>query len=50
MVDEDEQGRRKKEWEASDNDKLTVKRGVLLRYARDVAVSDRVIGQSTLTI
>ena len=39
LVDDDEQLRRKKEWDASDKDKLTVKRGVLLRYARDVAVS-----------
>jgi dihydroxy-acid dehydratase len=38
-VDEEEQGRRKAEWMASDKNKLSVKRGVLLRYARDVAVS-----------
>ncbi|KAI0051850.1 dihydroxy-acid dehydratase [Auriscalpium vulgare] len=35
-VDEEEQARRKKEWEASDKGKLNVKRGILLRYARDV--------------
>jgi len=39
LVDDDEQLRRKQEWDTSDKDKLTVKRGVLLRYARDVAVS-----------
>ena len=38
LVDEDEQKRRKDEWLASDKNKLNVKRGVLLRYARDVAV------------
>ena len=38
-VSEEEQERRKKEWDASDKGKLNVKRGVLLRYARDVAVS-----------
>lgn len=37
FVDEAEQERRKKEWEASDKRELTVKRGILLRYARDVA-------------
>jgi dihydroxy-acid dehydratase len=37
LVDEDEQKRRKDEWLASDKNKLNVKRGVLLRYARDVA-------------
>jgi len=37
LVDEDEQKRRKDEWLASDKSKLNVKRGVLLRYARDVA-------------
>ncbi|KAK1235743.1 hypothetical protein PQX77_001020 [Marasmius sp. AFHP31] len=36
-VDEDEQARRKQEWEASDKGQLTVKRGILYRYARDVA-------------
>lgn len=39
LVDEQEQERRKKEWEASDKSKLNVRRGVLYRYARDVAVS-----------
>lgn len=38
-VSDEEHERRRKEWEASDKGKLTVKRGVLLRYARDVAVS-----------
>ncbi|EAU91170.2 dihydroxy-acid dehydratase [Coprinopsis cinerea okayama7 len=37
LVDEEEQAKRRKEWEASDNGKLNVKRGVLYRYARDVA-------------
>ncbi|KAI0032466.1 dihydroxy-acid/6-phosphogluconate dehydratase [Vararia minispora EC-137] len=36
-VGEDVQAVRKQEWEASDAGKLTVKRGILLRYARDVA-------------
>ena len=39
LVDEEEQARRKEEWLASDKGELNVKRGVLLRYARDVAVS-----------
>lgn len=38
VVDEEEQRRRRELWDASDNDKLNVRRGVLLRYARDVAV------------
>ena len=38
LVDEDEQKRRKDEWLASNKNKLNVRRGVLLRYARDVAV------------
>lgn len=37
LVDEEEQKRRKDEWLASEKSKLNVKRGVLLRYARDVA-------------
>ncbi|KAF9010569.1 dihydroxy-acid dehydratase [Cyathus striatus] len=36
LVNEDEQSRRKVEWDNSDNGKLNVQRGVLLRYARDV--------------
>ncbi|KAL0068775.1 hypothetical protein AAF712_004104 [Marasmius tenuissimus] len=36
-VDEDEQARRKQEWAASYKGQLTVKRGILYRYARDVA-------------
>jgi len=39
FVDEEEQERRREEWRASDKGQLNVKRGVLLRYARDVAVS-----------
>ena len=37
-VSEEEQARRRVEWEASGKGTLTVKRGILLRYARDVAV------------
>ncbi|KAJ7091137.1 dihydroxy-acid/6-phosphogluconate dehydratase [Mycena epipterygia] len=37
LVDEKEQTRRKELWDASDKGKLNVKRGILLRYARDVA-------------
>ena len=37
-VSEEEQARRRVEWEGSGKGTLTVKRGVLLRYARDVAV------------
>ncbi|KAG7098805.1 hypothetical protein E1B28_000710 [Marasmius oreades] len=37
LVDEDEQARRRKDWETSDKGKLNVKRGILYRYARDVA-------------
>lgn len=37
LVDEEEQARRKAAWDASDNGKLNVRRGVLYRYARDVA-------------
>ncbi|KAG5647027.1 hypothetical protein DXG03_001397 [Asterophora parasitica] len=39
LVDEKEQARRKQEWDASGKGEFNVKRGVLLRYARDVAVS-----------
>jgi hypothetical protein len=39
LVDEKEKARRKTEWDTSDKGELTVKRGVLFRYARDVAVS-----------
>jgi dihydroxy-acid dehydratase len=39
LVSEEEQVQRKMEWEQSDNSKLNVKKGVLYRYARDVAVS-----------
>jgi hypothetical protein len=37
-VSEEEQARRRVEWEGSGKSTLTVKRGILLRYARDVAV------------
>ncbi|KAK0455029.1 dihydroxy-acid and 6-phosphogluconate dehydratase [Armillaria borealis] len=37
LVGEEEQERRKKEWDASDKKELNVKRGILFRYARDVA-------------
>ncbi len=37
-VSEEEQARRRVEWEASGKGTLTMKRGILLRYARDVAV------------
>jgi dihydroxy-acid dehydratase len=39
-VSEEEQARRRVEWEGSGKGALTVKRGILLRYARDVAVRD----------
>ena len=39
QVDEDEKEARKKEWEASGKGALKVRRGILYRYARDVAVS-----------
>jgi dihydroxy-acid dehydratase len=39
-VSEEEQARRQAEWEKSGKGTLTVKRGILLRYARDVAVRD----------
>jgi len=35
----EEEARRRKEWEDSGKSALTVRRGILLRYARDVAVS-----------
>lgn len=39
VVGEEEEARRRKLWEGSGLGALTVKRGILLRYARDVAVS-----------
>lgn len=39
LVDEKEQARRKQEWNASDKGQPKEERGVLFRYARDVAVS-----------
>lgn len=39
QVDEDEHRQRKQDWDSSDKREANVKRGVLLRYARDVAVS-----------
>lgn len=43
-VSEEEQARRRVGWEGSEKGKLTVKRGILLRYARDVAVRDVFLG------
>jgi dihydroxy-acid dehydratase len=40
LVEEDEKAARKKEWEASGKSALKERRGILYRYARDVAVSD----------
>jgi dihydroxy-acid dehydratase len=37
-VSEDVQTARKQDWDASDKNKLTERRGILFRYARDVAV------------
>lgn len=37
LVDENEEKLRRAEWDASENSKFNVERGVLLRYARDVA-------------
>ena len=42
LVDEETKSQRRKEWEAMEHP-LKVKRGVLLRYARDVAVSATLI-------
>jgi dihydroxy-acid dehydratase len=39
LVDDSEQQRRRHEWEASDKGQFKEKRGILFRYARDVAVS-----------
>lgn len=39
VVDEDVKAARRRAWEASGKSALKVKRGVLYRYARDVAVS-----------
>ena len=39
LVDEEEQARRMEEWKASGKGQLREKRGVLFKYARDVAVS-----------
>ena len=38
-VSAEEIAKRQAEWAASEKSKLTVRRGVLMRYARDVAVS-----------
>ena len=43
-MDEEEQARRRKEWESSGKNQLRVKRGVLYKYARDVAVSAALLG------
>ena len=40
LVEEDEKTARKKEWETSGKSALKERRGILYRYARDVAVSD----------
>lgn len=37
LVDEEEQARRKQKWDTSGKQAFNVKRGILLRYARDVA-------------
>lgn len=39
LVSEEEQSHRKRIWDASNKRDFNVKRGILLRYARDVAVS-----------
>lgn len=39
LVDDDVKAERAKEWETSGKRPLTVRRGILYRYARDVAVS-----------
>lgn len=41
-VSAEEEASRRKAWEGRGKNKLKVKRGVLLRYARDVAVSETV--------
>lgn len=38
LVDEEEQARRRKEWEAAGPYEFREKRGILYKYARDVAV------------
>ena len=43
LVEEDEKAVRKKDWEASGKSALKVRRGILYRYARDVAVSNDII-------
>lgn len=40
LVDEDEKAARRKEWDVSGKSALKERRGILYRYARDVAVSD----------
>lgn len=39
LVDEAEQAVRRKEWEASGKNQIRERRGILYKYARDVAVS-----------
>lgn len=39
LVKAEEQARRRKEWEASGKNQLKVRRGILYKYARDVAVN-----------
>ena len=49
-VNEEEQARRRVEWESSGRGTLTVKRGILLRYARDVQVSGVSLSTSTKVV
>lgn len=46
-VNEEEQARRRVEWEGSGKGTLTVRRGILLRYARDVQVRSVSLSTST---
>lgn len=48
LVTDAEQANRKREWNASGQGKLIVNRGVLFRYARDVAVSIRFSYRATI--
>ncbi|KAI9509709.1 dihydroxy-acid dehydratase [Russula earlei] len=49
-VGEEEQARRRLEWESSGKGALTVKRGILLRYARDVAIRHLEIGMGQVVM
>lgn len=46
LVDDEEQARRRKEWEGSGKDKIRERRGILYKYARDVAVSSSALAMS----